>query len=221
VAAAATFALQSQPLRNFGRLKHLVRVLLVFAVLYVAGFLAFVFSLPTHPDGPAKADGIVALTGGDARLDTAVALLEHGTGKRLLITGANKVSTKEMLGLLFKGGRRFACCADIGYSAEDTYGNAEEAAEWANAHRFHSLLVVTAGYHMPRTMRLFRSVMPDVRLVSYPVEPEDVDLSEWWRPGTLHLLHNEYLKYMASLVMTEIADGSQAPGGKPANHANA
>ena len=44
--------------------------------------------------------------------------------------------------------------------------------------------------------------MPDVTLVPYPVEPPNVDLSEWWQPGTLHLLHNEYLKYMASIVMT-------------------
>lgn len=183
-----------------------MRIVVIFAAIYAAAFLAFVFTLPTHPDGPAKADGIVALTGGDARLDTAVALLEHGTGKRLLITGANKASTKEMLGARSRGGKRFACCADIGYSAEDTYGNAEEAADWAKEHRFHSLVIVTAGYHMPRTLRLFHSVMPDMKLVSYPVEPEGVNLSQWWRPGMLHLLHNEYLKYMASLVMTEIAD---------------
>jgi len=62
--------------------------------------------------------------------------------------------------------------------------------------------LVTAGYHMPRSLRLFHSLMPEVTLVPYPVEPPNVDLSKWWQPHTLHLLHNEFLKYMASIAMT-------------------
>ena len=73
----------------------------------------------------------MALTGGDERLDTAVALLENGVGKRLLISGVAQETSKETLGKLAGGGPRFACCADIGYAAEDTHGNAAEAANWA------------------------------------------------------------------------------------------
>ncbi len=179
--------------------------------LYIAGFLLFVVTLPERPTQTLKADGIVALTGGDARLDAAVALLEGGTGRRLLISGVNKTSTKAELKTLSHGGRRFDCCADIGYAAEDTYGNAEEAAAWTAQHHFRSLIVVTASYHMPRSLRLFRSLMPNVKLIAYPVEPAGIDMAVWWRPGTLHLLHNEYLKYIASFVMTAVdhrgADG--------------
>jgi uncharacterized SAM-binding protein YcdF (DUF218 family) len=192
----------------------LLKVIAGLAVLYVAGFLAFVATLPVKPHGTPKADAIVTLTGGDARLETAVALFEHGTGKRLLITGVNKTSTKEELKRLSSGGRRFDCCADIGYAAEDTYGNAEEAAEWTALHHYKSLIIVTASYHMPRSLRLFRSLMPGVRLVPYPVEPEGVNMSAWWRPGTLHLLHNEYLKFVASFVMTAV--DHRSGGGKPA-----
>lgn len=171
--------------------------------------------MPAKPQGTPKADAIVTLTGGDARLDTAVALFEHGTGKRLLITGVNETSTKEELKRLSNGGRRFDCCADIGYAAEDTYGNAEEAADWTALHRYKSLIIVTASYHMPRSLRLFHSLMPGVRLVPYPVEPEGVNMAEWWHPGTLHLLHNEFLKYVASFVMTAVddhrGDGKSAP----------
>src|SRR5258707_6207702 len=108
--------------------------------IYVAGFLLFVATLPSHPSQPLKADGIVALTGGGARLDAAVALFEHGAGKRLLISGVNKTSTKEDLKRLSEGGRRFECCADIGYDAEDTYGNAVEAADWTARHHYKSLI---------------------------------------------------------------------------------
>ncbi len=182
----------------------LLTVIVGLILLYVAGFAFFVATLPSRPALAPKADAIVTLTGGDARLRAAVGLFEQGTGRRLLITGVNKASTKEELQRRAKGGVRFACCADLGYAAEDTYGNAVEAADWTASHHYKSLVVVTASYHMPRSLRLFHSLMPDVRLVPYPVEPEGVNLSAWWRPGTLHLLHNEYLKYMASFVMTAV-----------------
>lgn len=182
----------------------LLKVIAAFLAVYVAGFALFVATLPARPHVAPNADAIVTLTGGDARLKAAVALFEHGTGKRLLITGVNKTLTKDELKRVANGGRRFQCCADLGYAAEDTYGNAEEAAEWTALHRYKNLIVVTAGYHMPRTLRLFHSVMPGVRLMAYPVEPEGVNMAAWWRPGTLHLLHNEYLKYLASFVMTAV-----------------
>jgi uncharacterized SAM-binding protein YcdF (DUF218 family) len=193
----------------------LLKVIAAFLAVYVAGFALFVATLPARPRVAPKADAIVTLTGGDARLEAAAALFEQGTGKRLLITGVNKTLTKDELMRVANGGRRFQCCADLGYAAEDTYGNAEEAAEWTALHRYKSLVVVTAGYHMPRTLRLFHSLMPNVRLVAYPVEPEGVNMAAWWRPGTLHLLHNEYLKYLASFVMTAVDQHDQEDA-KPA-----
>jgi uncharacterized SAM-binding protein YcdF (DUF218 family) len=183
---------------------RLLQIVAGLLVVYVAGFLLFVTTLPTRPQAPLTADGIVALTGGDARLDAAVALLEGGTGRRLLISGVNKESSKAEIKRVSDGGRRFDCCADIGYAAEDTYGNAEEAAAWTAQHNFRSLIVVTASYHMPRSLRLFHSLMPNVKLIAYPVEPAGIDMAAWWHPGTLHLLHNEYLKYVASFVMTAV-----------------
>ena len=104
-------------------------VILLALLAYAAGFLVFLTRLPAAPAHP-HADGIVALTGGDARLDTAVVLMEHGAGKRLLISGVAPDPEKETLGHMSDGGPRFACCADLGYAAEDTRGNADEAAEW-------------------------------------------------------------------------------------------
>ena len=101
---------------------------------------------------------------------------------------------------LSNGGRRFDCCADIGYAAEDTHGNAEEAADWAALHHFKSLIIVTARYHMPRSLRNFHSLMPGVRLVPYPVEPEGVEHGRLVAASrTLHLLHNEYAEISGEL----------------------
>jgi uncharacterized SAM-binding protein YcdF (DUF218 family) len=172
---------------------------------YGLGFVLFVSNLPTTPATMPKVDGIVALTGGDERLDTAVALLEHGVGKRLLVSGVSQETTKETVGKMSEGGPRFRCCADMGY-AEDTHGNAEEAASWTRENHFASLLIVTGRYHMPRTMREFSAVLPDVSLIAYPVDQSRIDLSGWWRyPRTIGVLHREYVKYLASLVTTRLA----------------
>jgi uncharacterized SAM-binding protein YcdF (DUF218 family) len=187
-------------------LRIFLAVIFVVLLSYAIGFVLFVSSLPAAPTTPPKTDGIVALTGGGERLDTAVALLEHGAGKRLLVSGVAPETSKETVGKMSDGGARFACCADVGYSAEDTHGNAEEAAAWTREHHFHSLLIVTSRYHMPRTMREFSAVLPDVSLTAYPVDQARIDLGGWWRhPRTVQLLHREYVKYLASLVIIRLA----------------
>jgi uncharacterized SAM-binding protein YcdF (DUF218 family) len=186
-------------------LRVFLTVIFLVLLAYATSFVLFVSSLPAAPAIPPKADGIVALTGGGERLDTAVALLERGQAKRLLVSGVAQETTKETVGKMSEGGPRFACCADIGYAAEDTHGNAEEAAAWAREHHFHSLLIVTSRYHMPRTMREFSAVLPEVSLIAYPVDQSRIDLGGWWRhPHTVQLLHREYVKYLASLVITRL-----------------
>ena len=173
---------------------------------YALSFALFVSSLPVAPAVLPKADGIVALTGGDERLDTAVALLERGVGQRLLVSGVAAQTSKETVGKMSEGGPRFACCADIGYAAEDTHGNAQEAADWTREHNFASLVIVTGRYHMPRTMKEFSALLPDVTLIAYPVEQSRIPLAGWYlHPKTAQLLHREYVKYLASLVTTRLA----------------
>ena len=178
---------------------------IVVALAYALAFGLWVSLLPATPAVTPQADGIVALTGGGPRLDIAVALFEKGVGQRLLISGASMTTTRDTLKNVTHGGPRFQCCADIGYAAEDTHGNAEEAASWARSHQYRSIVVVTARYHMPRAMREFTAVMPDVTLLPYPVDQENIDLSGWWRhPQTVLLLHREFAKYLASVVVTRL-----------------
>jgi uncharacterized SAM-binding protein YcdF (DUF218 family) len=187
-------------------LRAILIVIFLAAIAYAVGFILFVSNLPIVPETLPRADGIVALTGGGERLDAAVALLENGVGKRLLISGVSQQTSKETLGKMSGGGTRFACCADIGYVAEDTHGNAVEAANWARQNHFGSLVIVTSRYHMPRTMQEFSSVLPDVTLIDYPVDQNGIDLGVWWEhPRTIQLLQREYVKYLASLVTTRLA----------------
>jgi uncharacterized SAM-binding protein YcdF (DUF218 family) len=172
--------------------------------LYLAGFVLFAATLPSAPQTLGKPDAIVALTGGGARLDAAVALFESGVGKRLLISGVAPSTTKKEIKALAHGGARFDCCADLGFEAADTHGNAEETASWVKTHRYKSLVVVTARYHMPRSLSEFAARMPGVTLVPYPVDPDGI-VTAWWRdPRALRVLQAEYAKYLASVTLTHV-----------------
>lgn len=193
---------RSEMPNTMGRRVGIGRRLLAIGVgvpfLYALGFGLFVMTLPPPASGAAaRADGIVALTGQGGRLAPAVALLESGKGERLLISGVNKLTSKSSLKRLLHGGPSFECCADLGFAAVDTRGNAEEAASWARMHHYGSLIVVTADYHMPRSLVEFGAEMPGVKLVPYPVAVDAPRNSSWGRAARLH---GEYAKYLASVV---------------------
>ena len=85
---------------------------------------------------------------------------------------------------------------DIG-TAVDTIGNARETAEWMARQGFTSLRLVTAGYHMPRSLLEFRHALPDATLIPHPVFPEHVKQEDWWAwPGTASLIVGEYSKFL-------------------------
>ena len=179
--------------------------LLVAAAIWAAGLMAFAERVQrsTPAAAPPAADGIVVLTGAgsNARIAAAMALLEDGKGKRMLVSGVNRQASREDIRVVSRAARRlYDCCVDLGFDAANTLGNARETEEWARAMRYDRLIVVTADYHMPRAMLELRGAMPDKRLVAYPVETPVINSARWWRTsGGARLMVLEYCKYLAIL----------------------
>jgi uncharacterized SAM-binding protein YcdF (DUF218 family) len=151
------------------------------------------------PDPFPEADAIVSLTGGSLdRLTTGMDLLASGHGRRLLISGVNpKVTDAELEKLLHGGKALFACCVDVGRSAEDTLGNASETAAWAKRNGIHRLIVVTDDYHVPRALLELKLAMPDVALIAYPVSTRTTKPGVWGSDvGAAARLAGEYVKYV-------------------------
>lgn len=177
-------------------------------LVFLAGFIAFASGVASStPTVVERADGIVVLTGGAHRLPEAARLLADGRGSRLLISGANRITSRD--DLQRKSGiswEMFDCCVDIGYEAQDTPGNADETMHWAADKKFSKLIIVTSSYHMPRSLTELGRVMPDVKLVPYPVVTQGFRKDRWWRDfGTARILLSEYVKFLPSAARFGVA----------------
>jgi uncharacterized SAM-binding protein YcdF (DUF218 family) len=160
----------------------------------LAGFIWFMADALRPAPPPPPADGIVALTGGADRIATALRLLQQGKARLLLISGVGPGATLAGLGR-DNGIDAAQMQADItlGRQATTTIGNAAETAAWAGQNGIHSLIVVTAFYHMPRALLELGRDMPGAHLYPAPVMPGRL----WQRPASaVRLLAGEYAKYL-------------------------
>ena len=190
----------------------------IVVLIWLVGLFAFADRVRSYTPAadPARADAIVALTGPSAeRVNAAIRLLEQDKGQRVLISGVNREVRRQELRALTPGSNRlFNCCVDLGFEAEDTIGNAQEIAAWADAKGYDSLIVVTSDYHMPRALTEIRAAAPDLALTPYAVETPSLDNSRWWRAAvTARRMTLEYMKYLAALGRALVGGGAYDPPG--------
>jgi uncharacterized SAM-binding protein YcdF (DUF218 family) len=170
---------------------------------WIAGLFAFLQSIPKQiEDTTTLTNTIVVLTGGSLRLETGLELLRKGNARKLFVSGVHRgVDVKQLLRLARQSPMEANCCIFLGHEADDTAGNAEETAVWMNKHGYRSMRLVTAAYHMPRSVIEFRNAMPHATILLHPVFPEQVKLDKWWMwPGTAGLILGEYSKYLIARI---------------------
>ncbi len=185
--------------------------LTLFAMSWAIGFASYMgmvtsYVQPEVDMNMMRTNTIVVLTGGSERLQAGTSLFLAGKGDKLLISGVHpKVKTSSVLKESLIPARKQKCCVTLGRKASDTYGNAREAKAFLDQNNYKTMTLVTAHYHMPRSLLVFKQQMPDITIVPYPVTPSSVNLKEWWgHSGTLMLLIQEYCKYALVWVSSKI-----------------
>ena len=182
---------------------------------WLGGLLWFASTLPAAVDDPSThTDAIVVLTGGSERIETGFKLLNAGLAERLFISGVGEqVKAGNLVARTDALPPDLAAKVAVGASAYDTPGNASETAAWVRAEHVSSIRLVTAGYHMRRSLLEFHAAMPDVRIVPHAVFPAMVK-SDWWRwPGTASLIAREYTKFVVSWARQNLGLAARAASG--------
>lgn len=174
-------------------------------MIWLAGLFWFASQIPPAEKWAEHADAIVILTGGKGRLEYGLKLFVQGKADKLFISGVGEKTSLEALlhnvpeGLRNEVLARPAESIQLGHAAENTIGNAEETAAWVNGHSVHSLILVTANYHMLRSVSEFEEKLPNIAILPAPVLPEDFQIHFWWLRGyERDMVLSEYHKYVAA-----------------------
>ena len=181
-------------------------------MLCVVGFVWFA-ARPVPETQSKSTDAIVVLTGGRMRLQSGIDLLRAGKGRKLFVSGVNQqVDLDELLQVSGNARDWASCCTALGHGADNTLGNARETAQWMRQQGFRSLRLVTAWYHMPRSLLELDRAMPEIEIIAHPVFPDETSQEYWWASrSTVVLLASEYGKYLAALLRPVVEPLRSAP----------
>lgn len=193
-------------------LRPLARLGVILAVLSVLVGLQFVlFRARIPPPDPlarlARFDGVVVFTGGPGRIAHGLALLKSGHTRQLLVSGVHARVGPDTFARTFRvDADLIACCITLDHAARNTVGNAREAVKWAERLRLARVGVVSAAWHLPRSMleveRQRRALGIDTRFVPLAVPGES-------REGTLRrgwMMLRESVKYWLACARAAFDD---------------
>lgn len=187
------------------------KITLFLFLLWSGGFGLFFISIPQRvTDQQTPTEAIVVLTGGrERRVKTGFQLLCAQRAKVIFISG---VHPEETLKSLLKGSEmpevvchlnreQLASSTYLGYAAKNTKENAEEIARWTQQIPITSLRLVTAAYHMPRSLMELKNLLPQTTIIPHPVFPSRPKPSKWRKgEGTLYLIFSEYHKFLWGFI---------------------
>lgn len=153
-----------------------------------------------------KAEAIIVLTGGQGRIDYGFELFLEGKAKRLFISGVHEdtklinLLSRYKLDDLDTHFDYYKQRIELGTTARTTLQNAIESKEWINTYNIHSFYLVTANYHMPRSILEFENTMPHKTIIPAPVLLPEFKYYAWIQnPKHIVLMLSEYNKYIYTL----------------------
>lgn len=178
--------------------------LFTLVLLWALGWMWFAASVASMKpyDETIKTDAIIVLTGGDKRVNTGLDLLAADKAKFLFISGVNqKVKPQDLVALWHGDREKVLPRITLGYAADSTAQNAIESQQWIRDNNIKSVRLVTANYHMTRSLLMFHNAMPELEIYKHPVMPDDFVP---WKEQFWPLTFQEYNKALASWLRLDL-----------------
>jgi uncharacterized SAM-binding protein YcdF (DUF218 family) len=181
--------------------------ILLFTVAAVAAFFSLGFYL--SPQGTlAKADTIVAISGGEtaARTIEAVKLYNDGWAKHIIFSGAaldpTSPSNAQTMAIAAQKQGVPASAIELDEAAANTRQNAEGVSAIMAREHFTSMILVTSPYHQRRADITFRrAVGPSMTIINHSSYDQAWRRSNWWATTySRNLTWSELQKVIYELV---------------------
>ena len=164
--------------------------LLVFAIIVGGTAIAFFFGIGYYlsPQSPlAKADAIVAISGGDteARTDEAVRLYKDKWAPEVVFSGAaadtSGPSNAQAMATAAEIQGIPASAIHLDETSTNTRENAANVAKIASARNYHSIILVTSPYHQRRAEIIFhRALGSSFNIINHSSYDQQWRRSHWW-----------------------------------------
>ena len=137
------------------------RLLALVVLAWAVGFVWFAIALP-RAAGEDRTEAVVALTGGEGRIDRGLEALRKGWARQLLVSGVyRQVTAEEFAAEYAVSDQLMGCCVTLGYQAYDTSSNAREVSRWLAERGFRSVRLITSDWHMRRAAYELNRAKPD------------------------------------------------------------
>lgn len=173
----------------------MVRLLLILFVGWAFGLKVFM-TPPDMSNSQEKTKAIVVLTGGANRVNVGLECLRAGLADKLFISGTHEdVTVHDITEDAILEPR-----IHLGHHATTTQENALETREWLKNDPTPSIRLVTAHYHMRRSLLEFEAAMPKLIILPHVVIPGSFDERWWQRKKTLMVAVNEYNKFILAYL---------------------
>lgn len=176
-------------------------------VMWLGGLVWFIDDMPQGSPAPqTKTKAIVVLTGGNNRISEGLRLLSQKKSPTLMISGVQKGTPLQAVikASGYQGAvnhRRIA----LDYNSTTTVENARNVAKWCRQKKISSIRLVTANYHMKRTLIEFNHSLKNVKIIPHAVNPLDSSRNSWCKDYKVFCLYmNEYHKYLGALIRMNV-----------------
>jgi uncharacterized SAM-binding protein YcdF (DUF218 family) len=174
------------------------------------------YQYPLNPDSKdlPKDAVIVCLAGGKFRVEAAYSLYADGVGRQLLIIGAGKKSTPQLLARAHADSaaktmseERFSRI-QVETDSRNTIENAFAVARFIEQNpNVKEIILVTSGYHMRRAQMMIQTqVHRDIKVTPYTPPSDALNQGNWWHTWLgIEVTTVEYVKFLlASLLIPRL-----------------
>ncbi|MBI4403732.1 MAG: YdcF family protein [Deltaproteobacteria bacterium] len=132
--------------------------------------------VPANPGSEA----IVVLTGDRGRIPRALELLRRTHTRLLIVSGAKKgAKLSDIINIQGRAENIQQIWGKIVLESQSasTFENAVHTGPILSRYGVRRIVLVTSEYHLPRALKIFHEVLPELEIIGYPVASSFADIS--------------------------------------------